>query len=145
MESGVPPSPRQLVIPPGDVVARESTGFPRSNNEEIQKALAVIEAQFKDPMLTVNSVIEPLAYKKSAVYKLFQKECGITISKFIAKRRIRHARLMLVSTELNLDQVARSAGFSTSRQFLESFRRDIGMSPTEYRTKRASAPLAHSA
>lgn len=144
MQSGEPPESGHLVLPPGEVIERESTGFPRYDNPEIQKALMLIHQDFADPELNPNVIIEKLSCGKSAAYALFQRECGLSISKFITKRRLRSARLLLATTHLPLRKIAKESGFSGPRQLVDAFKRELDMTPTEYREKRAPVLMAAS-
>lgn len=67
--------------------------------------------------------------------RLFAKELGISPGKYVERARIDAARAMLEHTEDGLAAVANQCGFASSETFLRSFKRVVGVSPTEYRQR----------
>lgn len=63
----------------------------------------------------------------------FQKEQGISPIRFLTERRIRECKYLLENTDHSLAQISEMAGFSSLSYFSQSFRRSVGLSPSEYR------------
>lgn len=64
----------------------------------------------------------------------FQKEQGISPIRFLSERRIREAKYLLENTDHSLAQISEMIGFSSLSYFSQSFRRSVGLSPSDYRT-----------
>lgn len=140
MASGTRPIPHQVVVPPGEMIERESTGFPKTQNKKIRKALERIEIGYANASFCAEMVIEDLPCKKSSAYSLFKKECGTSISKYIAQRRLRRARILLASTDLSIQTIAQQSGFGNSRQLTALFNRELGTAPSVYRETNIISP-----
>lgn len=65
--------------------------------------------------------------------KLFKQVHGCTISEYIQQRRMSHAESLLATTDLTIEQISISVGFSNPGGFSEVFRKSTGLLPKEYR------------
>ena len=70
----------------------------------------------------------------------FQKEQGISPIRFLSERRIREAKYLLENTDHSLAQISAMVGFSSLSYFSQSFRRSVGLSPSEYRVAVCRGP-----
>nr|WP_231934836.1 helix-turn-helix domain-containing protein [Micromonospora viridifaciens] len=63
----------------------------------------------------------------------FRSETGLSPTQWLLQQRTDHARLLLETTELTVDQIARHAGFGTTAALRQHFHHRLGVSPTTYR------------
>ncbi|WP_344144238.1 GlxA family transcriptional regulator [Polymorphospora rubra] len=63
----------------------------------------------------------------------FREETGVSPARWLLRHRTDHARLLLETTELSVDQVARQAGFGTATSLRQHLHGSIGVAPTTYR------------
>jgi transcriptional regulator GlxA family with amidase domain len=63
----------------------------------------------------------------------FRDETGTSPSQWLIRQRIDHARRLLESTELPIDQIAGAAGLGTAASLRAHLRNAIGVSPSAYR------------
>jgi AraC-like DNA-binding protein len=65
--------------------------------------------------------------------RLFRQEAGVTVGEYLRRLRVEQARNYLTTTERNLGEIARQVGFSSLTVFTRNFRRETGLTPTEFR------------
>lgn len=65
----------------------------------------------------------------------FKQVYDCTITEYILKRRFRQAENLLSSTDLTVEQIAKTVGYSNSGRFAGSFRKSTGFYPAEYRKR----------
>lgn len=65
--------------------------------------------------------------------RIFHRAYGHTLTEAIHRRQVREARMLLRDSRLNIDEIARSCGFSDARYFRRIFFRISGLNPLEYR------------
>jgi AraC family transcriptional regulator, transcriptional activator of pobA len=65
-------------------------------------------------------------------------ETGWTVQEWIAERRMMEAPLLLVETDLAVEEVSRRVGYGDAGYFVRSFRRAHGATPLGWR--RAGRP-----
>jgi len=66
--------------------------------------------------------------------RLVREETGRSFRDLKATARLERARKLLASSELPILEVALRAGWNSSSQFHEAFRRSVGVTPARYRS-----------
>lgn len=69
----------------------------------------------------------------SGLIKKFRKAVGVLPQRYLINIRIQNAKQLLVNTSMTAAEIAEKTGFENSCYFSKSFKRETGMSPTEYR------------
>lgn len=64
---------------------------------------------------------------------LFRKFTGLTITEYILDKKTDHAAHLLADTDLSVEEIAKKVGFDTATGFATSFKKQLGIPPTEYR------------
>ncbi|HEX2773237.1 MAG TPA: helix-turn-helix domain-containing protein [Micromonosporaceae bacterium] len=71
----------------------------------------------------------------------FREETGMSPAQWLLQQRTDHARLLLETTDLSVDEVARRSGFGTAAALRQQLNARIGVSPIAYRrTFRRTTP-----
>ena len=73
----------------------------------------------------------------------FKLETGLTFVEYLSRVRIEQAKLLLHNTHLPISEIAYEIGFQSLTHFNRTFRKLVGTSPTEYRS-RVSRPIEES-
>ena len=69
----------------------------------------------------------------------FVAETGVPPMQWLTTQRILHARLLLETTDLPIDEVARRCGFGSATLLRHHFDAEVGVPPTRYRAAFARA------
>lgn len=85
--------------------------------------------------LTVESVAAQVGYSPSHLSRLFTRENGMPLYQFIRKCRLSRAQYLLSATRQPVENIAFQTGFPSAANFSQAFRRETGMSPSEYRRR----------
>ena len=64
---------------------------------------------------------------------LFQKAFGTSITSYLTKLRIYHAKSALIETDEKILTIALDSGFGSLSRFYEVFSQDAGQTPQNYR------------
>jgi transcriptional regulator GlxA family with amidase domain len=74
----------------------------------------------------------------------FRSETGLSPRQWLLRQRVAHAQLLLESTDLGVDTVARRSGLGSATALRQHLQATIGVAPSAYRrTFRPPAPSAH--
>lgn len=76
---------------------------------------------------------EKLYISDKHLMRLIKQETGHTFHFWLSDLLLRQAKLLLLSTDQNVTQIADSMCFPNSSAFARFFRKGVGMSPLEYR------------
>ncbi|MER7330061.1 helix-turn-helix domain-containing protein [Micromonospora sp. NPDC000119] len=63
----------------------------------------------------------------------FRSETGMSPAQWLLQQRTDHARLLLETTDLTVDQVARRSGFGTAAALRQQLHQRVGVTPSTYR------------
>lgn len=83
--------------------------------------------------LTVERLAKHAHMSPRTFNRRFREETGQAPGAWIRNRRVDHARELLESGDLTVDEVARLAGLGTGGNLRHQLRRGLGMSPSSYR------------
>ena len=79
-----------------------------------------------------------LGYHPHYLTRIFKERFGITPKQYLTDLKLKKACGLLCSTELPVAVVAESLGFEDALAFSRLFRREYGVSPSNYRKQSAS-------
>lgn len=83
--------------------------------------------------LSIDFLAGRLGYSKYYLSALFKKETGCSIGDYIKIARIERAKVLLASTDMNVETIWETVGFSSRSVFGKAFLNVVGMTPREYR------------
>lgn len=76
------------------------------------------------------------------LHALCRTHLGTTPHQYLIGRRLQAARILLAGGDHQVKAIAREVGFGSVEVFCRTFRKNLGMTPTQYREKHA-VPYAH--
>ena len=82
---------------------------------------------------SVSDVANFLGYSKDYVSRLFVKFAGMSLKSYLDRERNSFAKSLLLSTAMNIRDIAEAAGFENDKAFLKFFRYHNKTSPTAFR------------
>ncbi|WP_299882448.1 GlxA family transcriptional regulator [uncultured Sulfitobacter sp.] len=98
----------------------------------VREAMTLIEENIEEP-LSVPEIAQTLDVSQRQLERQFKKHVGCTVVQFGLLRRLQNARLLLISTDLSVREIATASGFNTLSHFAFSFGKFFGRRPSEYR------------
>jgi len=123
--------PPKTVIPPGPLVHRLSTGCLAITQPHLKKAVGFIDREFRS-LLTMDGLAAAAGVSRRQLYVLFRSEMRCSPCDYLLNVRLDHARKLIAENELQLNQIARSSGFNTSRTLHRAFHNRFGVSPSQW-------------
>lgn len=132
--------PEHVILPPIGIVVRESTDFFSSSDPIITDAQAYIAHHYHSH-LGVGDVAEHLCVSTKTLQNRFAAVLKRSVAQEIRRLRIETAKRELSSSERSIHEIAIRAGFTSNARMCAVFRREVGVSPSEYRSTR-SVPRA---
>jgi YesN/AraC family two-component response regulator len=98
----------------------------------VRQAMAYVHEHYAEP-LSRTDLAQHVALSEDYLTACFRKELGVTPITYINRFRVNQAQQLLLDTGRTIAEIARDVGFSDSGYFSRVFRREVGLSPTDYR------------
>lgn len=115
------------------------------NVRSVQKTDSIVHSQkdvIKDYIdrnykkdISAKDVAGILGYSDVYFSKVFKQLFDDNFINYLTKIRMDRAKLLLKDVSFNIKEVGKSVGYADSNYFTKVFKRSVGMSPSEYRSK----------
>ncbi len=83
--------------------------------------------------LNMKNIAKHLNISISHLHKIFSEEYGIGPIEFLIKKRIEHAKMLLLSTNLSVSEISAECGYNSQSYFSYAFKKATGLSPLEFK------------
>jgi len=134
MKGAKPPKTPELV-PPIELIPRQSTDSYAADDPIVSRALRFIAESAHQPIKVVD-VANETGINRRTLERRFSESVGRSIAGEITRLRLARAKRQLVESGSLLKTVARACGFRNADHFHKVFTRAEGITPTQYRKKR---------
>lgn len=116
---------------------RESSGKHegRPGQDELYHNVCIAIRNMHDHKVSLESISAYTHYSASYISHLFKSRSGMTINQYVNALRIDEARAMLDSTDMSIQDIGLTVGFSDANYFSNVFKASVGVSPREYRKR----------
>jgi len=103
-------------------------------SDNVAAVLSYIEKHYKEN-ITLESVSNAIYLNPNYVSRLFKKEVGVTMSSYIIFKKLEEAKKMLEHTDKSIIDISAATGFTELSYFCKVFKKNVGFTPRDYRTK----------
>ena len=94
-----------------------------------------IQEQFHSPDFNISMLAMMLKLSPAYLGRVFIERTGTRLVDYLSDIRLEHACKMLRETTVPVKEICAASGYLDANYFARLFRRKVGMSPVEYRTK----------
>lgn len=99
----------------------------------IRNAVLYLEAHFAEP-LTLPDAAAHVGLSAEYLSRLFKEETGVKFVVYLNNLRLKHALVLLESTNLKVYEVAEQVGYSNLSYFSTVFKKNFGQNPFDYKS-----------
>ncbi|SDS15342.1 two-component system, response regulator YesN [Paenibacillaceae bacterium GAS479] len=101
----------------------------------VEEALRFTRSRLHDPDLSIATLCSHLHISAGYFCGLFKREVKLTFLQYVMQLRMELAQELLRTTELKAFEIAERIGFSEPNYFSFCFKKHMGVTPKEYRSK----------
>lgn len=105
------------------------------NRKLIDLAIQMIEENYSDLHISLNSIADKLYISPNYLSTLFKSEIGITFSEYLTSYRIEKAKTLLKDVKVKIYEVAEAVGYNDQHYFTKVFKNFTGMTPKEFKER----------
>lgn len=128
----VPQTMRKIPVEPMYVVTRRSTDVMAIEDRTVAEAVNLIEQQVYTP-IQVEDVVRKVSLSRRNLELRFREALGRSVYAHIRKAKVTRMEEVLLSTQMSIQQVAKAFGYRDAHNMSRFFKKEIGLSPSEYR------------
>lgn len=114
-----------------------ATGGRQTEEDIVLAILRYVEENYKDGELT--DLAQSLHYDLYWLSRMIKKRTGKTYTELIQQKRMQQAAFLLRNTGLSVAETGNAVGYDNLSYFHRIFRRQYGMSPKQFRDRKAQA------
>lgn len=102
----------------------------------MEKLMKFIEERIGDETLRIEEMADAMSMGRTVFYGKIKAIVGMSPSDFLRRLRMQRAEELITRSKMNFSQIAFSVGFSDPKYFTKCFKKETGMTPSEYRHKK---------
>ncbi|MCO6492786.1 MAG: response regulator [Phaeodactylibacter sp.] len=99
----------------------------------LREVRQLLESHLDDEEFGIAELCRSLGMSRSQLYRKFKAITSITVGSFIQKLRLAKAKKLLLTTDLNVSEVALETGFKNLSHFSRVFSETFGVAPSKAR------------
>ena len=105
------------------------------DNDFYNRFLEIFDKEMGNPDMNVDGIAAKMGLERSQFYRKIKALTNFSPVELIRTLRLKHARLLLTTTEKSISEIAYETGFSTPAYFTKCYREAYGETPSALRSK----------
>ena len=106
---------------------------------DIQSIISYMEENFSEE-LGLENIADNFNTTPKYLSKLIKDKLGINFIDYLAGLRINKAKILLTETNKSISEIFQAVGFNNRNTFIRTFKKNTGLTPSEFRKGRSSNP-----
>ena len=119
----------------------EKIKIPSDSQDSVQQALNYIRQNQCQADMTFQDVANAVHMSPSHLSTLLKAKTEMSYVKYLRSLRIAHASQLLTTTNLTIETIAETVGYTAVSNFYRLFQRDKGMTPAAFRREQHWKPI----
>jgi len=104
-------------------------------NELAASFIKYVDEHFTDPNISLNRISDEFKISIYVISRLFKESAGVGYKEYITGKRIDFSKRLLLTTDKNINDIARLSGFTDVANFNKLFKSICGVTPSAFRLK----------
>ncbi len=115
--------------------AAHTDTVPTAMKERLQNMISFIHHNFQQK-ITASQISGAAHISEREAVRIFQKNIGMSPIEYLLSYRLNESLNYLTNTDMSITEICYACGFSESAYFGKMFKKQYGMTPSEYRQSR---------
>ncbi|WP_211748022.1 AraC family transcriptional regulator [Paenibacillus sp. Marseille-Q4541] len=113
-------------------MAKSNTQAPADTDSALQQTKDYIDQHYNES-LTLDRLCRMAGLSLKYYSELFKKQYAVSVTEYIAKVRMEHAKRLMMDPELKMREIAHLVGYPDEFYFSRKFKKMMGISPSAYK------------
>ena len=111
--------------------------FPEAFTKRMKTLLEYISQNYMEK-ITLENIADSAHISKGECCRIFSRILATTPFSYLTGYRISKSIKLLTTADMSISEIAQSSGFGNSSYFTVCFKKELGITPKEYRKKTTS-------
>ncbi|EHJ53092.1 response regulator transcription factor [Streptococcus macacae] len=116
-----------------DLARRQETIQQLAEQREGSHLKKAILNHLDDSSFSLKSLAQELGFSPNYLSVLIKKDLGMSFQDYLIQERMKKAKLLLLTTDLRVYEIAEQVGFEDINYFSQRFKQVVGMTPRQYK------------
>lgn len=103
-------------------------------HDTTQEIIRYLHQHYQEPV-SLEGVGRAVGFSTSECCRIFKRVTGDTILNYLRSYRLTKSIELLQETDLSISQIAYESGFNGASYYIESFKKELGQTPLQYRRR----------
>lgn len=103
------------------------------DEQMMTRLMAFIEKHISDEELRIEDMADAVGMGRTVFYEKIRQLVGVSPSDFLRQVRMQRAQQLLTKSSMTVSEVAYNIGFTDPKYFTKCFKKQTGLTPSEYR------------
>ena len=113
-------------------------GISKSDKSKyVSEAMDYIRDNYNNSELTIGEMARHMEISEGHLIHLFKRETGCTLLNYLTQYRTEKAKILLSDYKAKVYEVADMVGYKDNAYFSSTFKKIVGVTPSEYQNKKA--------
>ena len=122
---------RQLVLETSNIVIESA------EEKFLDRIVKIVEANIGNADFNISKLAAEIGMSQAVLYKKFSALTNMALADFIKSQRLKQASILLKSGKCSIAEIAYAVGYNDRKYFSKEFRKNFGLSPSQYLSKHA--------
>ena len=113
-------------------VEQDPEGEESLEQTEFSKITGYLNEHIEEP-ITLDTLTKEFMINRNKLNDIFMKQSSMTCLNYLLNLRMDLAKILLTKTEIPVGEVSCRVGYQDANYFAKVFKKNVGMSPSEYR------------
>lgn len=104
-----------------------------ADQKMMEQLMKFLEGQISNADLRIEDMADAVCMGRTVFYSKLRSIVGMSPSDFLRRLRMQRAEVLIVRSQQTVSQIAYAVGYSDPKYFAKCFKKDTGMTPSEYR------------
>jgi YesN/AraC family two-component response regulator len=97
-----------------------------------EQALHMVDTSH-DPNLSLEHVADAVGVHPVTLSRVFKQQTEMNFVRYVVRRRMRDAQSLLLKSDKKINEISEEVGYADYRYFRTLFKKEYGLTPSEYR------------
>ena len=100
-----------------------------------------VSSKLDSPFSSLSELVERTGYSHGYICRKFKEYFGCTLIQYINRQKMAYSTTLLLNTDLSISDIAQTLGYSNQSNFINSFKKEYGTSPLNWRKNKLNSVL----